>query len=133
MTQRGRDMIRLTHRLRQWLIRPLERAQATFRSRRGSVLIIVVALLVLLALMGTAYIASARLERYAAVAAGGQRVIRESVDSYAHQLLEQVQSSVATDAGNLVTCPTSSDAGTLFAASRDATFLPDLVNGGPST
>ncbi|HEX8525270.1 MAG TPA: hypothetical protein VF669_23665 [Tepidisphaeraceae bacterium] len=44
----------------------LDRVQARFRvSRPGSVLILVVALLVLMALIGTAYISTARIDRYA--------------------------------------------------------------------
>src|SRR5687768_4506255 len=48
--------------------RLLDRVQARFRrARSGSVLILVVALLVLMALLGTAFISTARIDRYSAV------------------------------------------------------------------
>ena len=49
--------------------RTLARAQRTFeRARPGSVLVLVVALLVLVALIGAAYISTSRNDRYATVA-----------------------------------------------------------------
>src|SRR5690349_16972490 len=92
------------NRFARWLGRPLERLQQRFRrARPGSVLIMVVALLVLLALMGTAYMASARLERQQASASGGQRMLLEAAENYAKQLLDQVQDAIVKDSGNLVT------------------------------
>jgi hypothetical protein len=56
-------MTRLIHRLN----RMLNRANARFRNARpGSILILVIALLVLMALIGTAFISTARIERYSA-------------------------------------------------------------------
>jgi Tfp pilus assembly protein PilX len=114
--------------------RPLERLQQRFRrARPGSVLILVVALLVLLALMGTAYMASARLERQQAASSGGQRMLLEASETYAKQLADEVQSALATDAGNLVTCPTDNSTGTSVMAARAPGLLPDMVNTGMSS
>src|SRR5947209_5599258 len=125
-------MTRLKDRLTKWMTVPWARAQARFqRARPGSVLIMVVALLVLLALMGTAYISSARIERFSAAASGGQRMLRESSETYATQLFERVKNAIATDAGNTVTSPTDQAAGTLFLAAKPI-LLPDLVQFGAS-
>src|SRR5947209_2373205 len=99
-------MKHLTNQLADWLSQPWSRLQRRFRQARpGSVLILVVALLVLLALMGTAYISSTRQERYASATGSLQRVIRENTDSYAKQLLGQAGDMIATagDAGSVYT------------------------------
>src|SRR5688500_11104240 len=55
-----------THRPRMTFRKMLEAAQARFRrARLGSVLVMVVSLLLLLALIGTAAVSKARLDRYA--------------------------------------------------------------------
>src|ERR1700712_1818997 len=60
-------MKRMLNKLTRTMDNAMDRLQRRFRgSRSGSVLIMVVALLVLLALMGTAYLATARQDRLAA-------------------------------------------------------------------
>lgn len=66
-------------------------ARAT--SPRGSVLILVVAVLVLLALMGTAYITSSRADKQAATASG----TIASVDTLATGVLEKIKTNLAAD------------------------------------
>jgi hypothetical protein len=131
-------MKQISNRLATWLgrplRRPLERLQERFRrARPGSVLILVVALLVLLALMGTAYMASARLERQQAAASGGQRMLLEAVETYAKQYLDKIQAAIAADSGNLVTCPSDGSVATTFLANRSAGLLPELTGPGQST
>jgi hypothetical protein len=60
-------------------------------------------------------------------------MLREAADAYAKQLIAQIESMASTDAPSLVTCPTDSNATTLFTGSRAPTLLPDLKLGGPST
>jgi hypothetical protein len=112
----------------------LAKLQRRFQqSRPGSVLIMVVALLVLLALMGTAYISSARLERFASVAGTNKRSQDETAESYANGLLAEVKDSLIADSPNLVTCPTDTNSSTLLLAPRLPMLLPDLVKAGAST
>jgi hypothetical protein len=114
--------------------RPWSRVQRRFQeSRPGSVLIMVVALLVLLALMGTAYVASARLERFASVSGTNSRAMAETAESYAKGLLEEIKDNLAADSPNLVTCPTDVNSSTLLLSPRAPTLLPDLRNAGPAT
>ena len=121
-------MKRIANRLAEWISQPWSRLQRRFeRARPGSVLIMVVGLLVLLALMGTAYVSSARIERYAVTAGVGQRTLRESVDSYARQLLDSVKSMVGQDAGNVITAPTDPQAAMNFLAIGQPVLLPDLT------
>ena len=127
-------MKQITQRLAELLSRPLARLQRRFaQARPGSILIMVVALLVLLALMGTAYISSARQERYAAGAGSSQLILHDAVESYARSLIAQVTSMVSKDAGNLFPAPTDGTTATLFLAGRQPTLLPDLATFGPSS
>ena len=72
-----------------------DRIQRRFRSARpGSVLILVVALLVLMALLGTAFISSARTDRYSAV----QHAINTEIDLLVEGMVNQ---AVATITGDL--------------------------------
>ena len=123
-----------TQRLANLLSQPWLRLQRRFQQARpGSVLILVVALLVLLALMGTAYVSSARLERYSSITTNSQRMLREMADAFANQLIGQVKSSAGSDSGNVVTCPTSGATATSFLAASAPTLLPDLGVSGPSS
>jgi hypothetical protein len=116
------------------LARPWSRVQRRFQqSRPGSVLIMVVALLVLLALMGTAYVASARLERFASVTGTSSRAMTETADAYAKGLFEEIKDNLIADAGNLVTCPTDTTSSTLVLAPRAPMLLPNLAGAGPAT
>ena len=129
-------MTQFTHRLTELLSRPWARLQRRFQTARpGSVLIMVVALIVLLALMGTAYVGSARNDRFGAMATINQRALRETADSYAKQLMDQVKSLVMIDAnsGNLHTAPSDGQTTTQFIAARPPTLLPDMLVAGPST
>ena len=129
-------MTQFTHRLTELLSRPWARLQRRFQTARpGSVLIMVVALIVLLALMGTAYVGSARNDRFGAMATINQRALRETADSYAKQLMDQVKSLVMIDAnsGNLHTAPSDGQTTTQFVAARPPTLLPDMLVAGPST
>src|SRR5436853_2065202 len=102
-------MTPILRKLRQMLSRPWERLEQRFRSARpGSVLIMVVALLVLLALMGTAYLASARLERATVTNDTAQRQLNEVMRGYLDQLVNQAQSLITRDAGTWYTTPTLS-------------------------
>ena len=129
-------MKQFTNRLASLLSQPWSRLQRRFQTANpGSVLIMVVALIVLLALMGTAYVGSARMERFASVATTNQRALRDATDSYARQLLDQVKALIVTDAnsGNLVTAPSDAQTTTQVLAARAPGLLPDLVKEGPST
>src|SRR5438477_1224661 len=93
-----------SHRWYRWFPAVLERVQGRFRrARPGSVLILVVALLTLLALMGTAYLSTTRIDR-----AGVQQAIKtagldEQATSQAQLLLASVQDWIAKDDPNLTT------------------------------
>lgn len=127
-------MKRIKAQLKALLLGPLSRLQRRFQQARpGSILIMVVALLVLLALMGTAFISSARMERYSSIAGNGQRMLREAADSFAQQLFGQIQTMVGGDSGNLVTCPSDSATATQYLAARQPMLLPDLTTAYAST
>src|ERR1700684_1425355 len=80
-------MTRLS-RLALRLNRMLNRMNARFRQARpGSVLILVIALLVLMALTGTAFISTARIERYSAT----QNTYNTQVDLLIQGLLGMTQ------------------------------------------
>ena len=63
------------------------------RRRRGSVLILVVALLVLMALLGTAYISTTRVDR----AASAQHEKNVQVDLLVDGVVNQVASAIQSD------------------------------------
>src|SRR4051794_29653340 len=76
--------------LRQMSLSP---ARHLVRARPGSVLILVVALLVLLALMGTAYISTSRIER----ATAHQHAADTQVDLLLEGMINTVKGAAATD------------------------------------
>src|SRR5262245_16334422 len=74
--------------------RMLDRLERRFRAARpGSVLILVVALLVLMALIGTAYIATARSDRYASA----QHIRNNQIDLLADGVVNMVMGVIADD------------------------------------
>ncbi|HEX2970913.1 MAG TPA: hypothetical protein VHP11_01195, partial [Tepidisphaeraceae bacterium] len=78
-----------------------------YKRRRASVLVIVVAVLAMIALIGTAYISTARLDRYSAqnsVIAAEKESAREQYLAQAEKLVED---AIASDFDNLVTGPRS--------------------------
>src|SRR4051794_34046843 len=78
-------------------VRMLDTAQGRFRrARPGSVLIMVVSLLVLLALIGTASMSTARLDR----TSSQQNVKNVQVDLFAEGVKRMVLSTLAKDAGS---------------------------------
>src|SRR5438874_9712183 len=68
-------------------------------ARPGSVLILVVALLVLIALIGTAYISTARIDRYTA----HQHSANTQVDLLLDGLINTVQSAITSDLFDITT------------------------------
>ena len=83
------------------LNRITDRIQRRFRSARpGSVLILVVALLVLMALLGTAFISSARTDRYGAA----QHAINTEIDLLIEGMVNQAVATITRDLyGSLAT------------------------------
>src|SRR4029078_10211088 len=76
------------------LHRLLSRAQNRFRAARpGSVLILVVALLVLMALIGTAYISTTRTDRYSR----RQNVANTQIDMLLEGVVNMVTSAITRD------------------------------------
>ena len=76
------------------LNRITDRIQRRFRSARpGSVLILVVALLVLMALIGTAFISSARTDRYGAA----QHAINTEIDLLIDGMVNQTVGVITDD------------------------------------
>ncbi|MCY2953405.1 MAG: hypothetical protein NTU53_15720 [Planctomycetota bacterium] len=75
------------------------------RRSRGSILVIVVAVLMMIALIGTAYIATARLDRYAAQDHVRLTQNEATRESYVDQVAALVQRTVAEDFDNEVTGP----------------------------
>ena len=85
----------------RWL-RPIDnllnRLQQRFRkSRAGSVLIMVVALLVLLALMGTAYVATARLDRQGSAPLTLNTTLDDTLNQMVQGVTENVKSRLVND------------------------------------
>ncbi|MGE5609322.1 MAG: hypothetical protein ACM359_08715 [Bacillota bacterium] len=77
----------------------------TSKPRRGSVLVIVVAVLTMIALIGTAYIATARLDRYNAQNSVANAEKESSRDAYIAQAEKLVKDVIARDIDNPVTGP----------------------------
>src|SRR3954454_21192878 len=79
---------------RNWLNRLLDAAQRRFnRARPGSVLVMVVALLVMLALIGTAAMSTARLDRMSSV----QHVANTEIDMLAESVKQMVIGQLVND------------------------------------
>src|SRR5258706_5928329 len=77
-----------------WLVRLLDAAQRRFRrARPGSVLVMVVALLVMLALIGTAAMSTARIDRIASV----QHVANTEIDMLAESVKQMVIGQLVND------------------------------------
>ena len=97
--------------------------------RRGSVLIIVVALLVLMAVIGTAYVSTARTDRGAAATGS----FNTEIDLLVGGVEAMAQTAIAQD--NASTFWTASAAPTNFTSPAQQTFLaprvPVLINGNP--
>lgn len=125
-------------RLPRLLSEALARLQRRFQqSRPGSILIMVVALLVLLALMGTAYIATARLDRSGAVQLQQQGTFKDITDSLVKSVSDQIKQTIAGDVymltGTTPSDPTSNNyvadpKGPLWLSTRAPSLLPDLTS-----
>ena len=120
------------NRLKNLLTSPFtlpHRLHRRFReSRPGSVLILVVALLVLLTIMGTAYISATRIERAGVVNGNSERLIKNATAAFVSQLTQEVTSNVVNNAAKLETCATGGDVFSLPFASRSPRLLPDLTS-----
>src|SRR5437588_9089451 len=79
------------------ILAALDRMQQRFRrSRPGSVLILVVALLVLMALIGTAYISTARIDRYTTQ----QNAYNTQIDLLVQGVVNMAEGKIMDDAIN---------------------------------
>jgi len=87
------------------MLKWIKKLRGSLRRSRGSVLVIVVAILMMIALIGTAYIATARLDRYAAqehVRITQAEIGREQYAEYVQRL---VLKAIVDDFGNNITSP----------------------------
>src|SRR2546430_9606355 len=126
--------------LRRKMNQSLERVQQRFqRARPGSILILVVALLVLLALMGTAYVATARLDRVASGPMRDRGLLDETALGVAADIASRYTDRIARDR-DLLTHPLgSTDFGTKVQGTTttwlgsDPMLLVDPTTGGIAT
>src|SRR5438874_1007791 len=93
-----------------WLARLLDAAQRRFRrARPGSVLVMVVALLVMLALIGTAAMSTARIDRIASV----QHVANTEIDMLAESVKQMVIGQLVNDLFSATAGPNQTDSAIL--------------------
>src|ERR1700712_2600801 len=118
-------MKRMLNKLTRTMDNAMDRLQRRFRgSRPGSVLIMVVALLVLLALMGTAYLATARQDRLAA------GLIRDNgIDAAAKHAAQDALASAGAWLGGQNQTFTTDSIKNPLAHAQDVKSGPGLSNG----
>jgi hypothetical protein len=102
----------------------LQRLQRRFNTARpGSVLILVVALLVLLALMGTAYISTSHVDRYSSQ----QNSFNTEVDLLLQAVVNIEQSKILTAPGAPTNTPTLPTDATIWTSPTDSTWFGPRV------
>src|SRR4051794_17093941 len=75
------------------------------QGRRASVLVIVVAILTLIALIGTAYIATARIDRYTAASYVSVNAIEGQRKTYVDEVTQMAKDAILSDVNRDVTSP----------------------------
>ena len=93
------------------------------RSRPGSVLILVVALLVLMSLIGIAYVTSARVDRYSAK----QNSFNTEVDLLLQALVQLTQRNITAAGGAPTDTPGGADDAHIWTSAQDSTWMGDRV------